>query len=191
MKKNITLLLIIGLLILIPNKVEAQEYTFEICKTCEWNESNIDDLQQRIDELSDEDYNDNKIDNHYIISIGNGNYSFEYLPAYENSEYRFGEGTYTIDELNLGERENIIIKGSSKDKTKIITKEFDTSEDTILEISDLTLEVSEELSIANIGDYGYSKTPAIIIKNVKVYYYGNYEIEIYCPRRKKRAGFYS
>ena len=74
------LFILIGLIIFIPNIVNAQEYTFNVCKKgCTWNEENLNNLDMSY--MEDNYPHFNKNEDKVIINFKDGNYSFIQTPT--------------------------------------------------------------------------------------------------------------
>lgn len=186
------LLIIILCILFIPGVVNAEEYTFNVCKTCEWNESNIDDLASVISNLdiahsdsikvniADGNYsfaNEFYIENDNVrnleIIFGNGNYNFgngfnvgwnyEYTPI-----IRFGVGTYIFDELSFGDNQRVY--GAGIDKTIIKGNNQGWEESYESTFHDLTIDMNDSIGfwMMNLDlSNSYNIEPKLDLKNVK------------------------
>ena len=122
MNKFIKILFVFGLFLLLPNVVNAKEYTFNVCKNgCEWNENNFEELNDQIENLSVQDLQDNKIDDSYTIKIGDGDYDFSNYTIDIDSKLILGKGIYKFDTISDGRIELI---GKSTDETKVYFNYF-------------------------------------------------------------------
>ena len=177
MKKKLLILFIISLFLVLPNKVNAQDYTYNICKSgCEWNETNFGELHQEILYASYDDENDGTYDNKYYLNFANGDYDFtnsnDYF-SYDNWTYNlywnFGEGTYIFDIIRPEPSINITGKGINK--TLIKTKRRPNNNYSSIEsfsAEDITIQdVSIETEYIYIGFYSNNKT-SLNFKNVNI-----------------------
>ena len=147
MKSRFLLIIILGVFLLLPKGVFAQEYTFEIGNGKQWNESNIDQLSDLIYELQDQDMYDNKIDNKYILNFADGNYDYTDFSLCEFGffEYNFGSGNYKIHSI-IGEMlGSVICIGKGIEKTHLQLNSFSEEIIVIFDNSTYPIISSEKL----------------------------------------------
>ena len=126
MRKKFLIIVLLVAFILLPSDVFAEDYTFEIGEGKEWNESNILELYDLLEEYEYQDYSSDHIfNNKYVFNFADGDYDFGDYPLAPNgiSEYNFGVGNY-----NLAHFDNSFgitkVSGQGINKTHLYTEAF-------------------------------------------------------------------
>lgn len=185
------LLPILLLIMFIPFYANAEEFTFKICNDCEWNFDNLNELNSHIESINNRDYDDDILENKYIIEFADGNYTFDYnFPMFEtnNTELYFGEGTYTFDQLSI-EGIRYVIKGKGIGKTIINANDLSSEDNFIIGISDMTIKINDYFNLDTSGEnfndyYGITyildeEKAGIKLENVDIRYNGENSPEVF------------